>query len=107
VSIFVVETYVVKAEKREEFTPALNEFLKYKETHPKLFKGLKSWKLLQQEYGTPSDMYIEIWEFDNLAEMEKITVRIFSDRGMKKISNGFHQLVEPTTFSTSIWRPVA
>ena len=106
-SVFVVETYVVKAEKREEFTPALNEFIKYKETHPKLFKGLKSWKLFQQEYGAISDMYIEMWEFDNLAEMEKITATIFSDKGMKKINQGFHQLIEPATFSASIWRPVA
>lgn len=106
-SIFVVETYVVRSEKREQFTPALNEFLKYKQAHPKLFKGLKSWKLFQQEYGTPSDMYIEIWEFDNLVEMEKITARIFSDKGMKKISQGFHQLIEPAAFSSNIWRPVA
>ena len=97
---------MVKAEKREAFNPALDEFLKYKEAHPKLFKGLKSWKLLKQEYGYPSDMYVEMWEFASLGEMEKITARIFSDKGMKKISQGFHQLIEPATFSANIWYPV-
>lgn len=106
-SIFVVETYVVRAEKLGEFTPALNEFLKYKETHTELFKGLKSWKLFKQEYGGISGLYIEMWEYDSLADMERITARIFSDEGMKKISQGFHQLVEPATFSTSIWYPIA
>jgi hypothetical protein len=103
----MVETYVVKSEKREEFTPALNEFLRYKETHPDLFRGLRSWRLLRQEYGAVSGMYIEMWEFDSLAELEKNTDRIFADEGMKKISKGFHLLVDPATLSSNIWSPVA
>lgn len=59
-SIFVVETYVVRPEKREEFTPALNEFLKFKETHPELFVGLKSWKLYKQEFVGINGLYIEM-----------------------------------------------
>ena len=106
-SIFVVETYVVKEEKRDDFTPALNEFLEFKKTHKELFKGLKSWKLFKQEYGGISGMYIEMWEYENMLEMETISSRIFSDDGMKKISKGFHKLVEPTTFSASIWNSVA
>jgi hypothetical protein len=52
-------------------------------------------------------LYIEMWEFNSLADMEKITARIFSDEGMKKISQGFHQLIETSSFSSSIWRPIA
>jgi len=29
-SVFIVETYVVRPEKLDEFTPALNEFIKFK-----------------------------------------------------------------------------
>ena len=105
-SVFEVQTYVVKSEKREQFTPLLNEFLKFKETHKDLFKGLKSWKLYKQEYGAISGMYIEMWEYENMVEMETISSRIFSDDGMKKISKGFHKLVEPATFSVGIWNPV-
>ncbi len=105
--IFMVETYVVKSEKREEFIPALNEFLRYKETHPDLFRGLRSWRLLRQEYGAVSGMYIEMWEFDSLADLEAITARIFEDEGMKRISKGFHLLVDPATLSSNIWSPVA
>ena len=106
-TVFNVETYVVKSEKRDEFNPALHEFLKYKEEHPELFEGLLSWRLFQQDYGGISGSYIEMWEFEDLAAMKTITSRIFSDEGMKKISKGFHQLVEPATFSNSIWRPIA
>jgi hypothetical protein len=106
-TVFNVETYVVKSKKRDEFNPALHEFLKYKEEHPELFEGLISWRLFQQDIGGISGLYIEMWEFEDLEAMETITSRIFSDEGMKKISKGFHQLVEPATFSNSIWRPIA
>ena len=106
-SIILVETYVVRAEKRAEFTPLLNEFLKFKEAHPQLFAGLKSWKLHKQDYGQPSGMYIEMWEYENLAQFEEIDRRIFSDEGMERISTAFHQLVEPATFSANIWSTVA
>lgn len=105
-SIFEVQTYVVKSEKREQFTPLLNEFLKFKETHEELFKGLKSWKLYKQEYGAISGLYIEMWEFDSLADMEVNSEKIHNDEGMKKILKEFHQLIEPSTFSASIWNPV-
>jgi hypothetical protein len=41
-TVFNIETYEVKSEKRDEFNPALHEFLKYKEEHPELFEGLLS-----------------------------------------------------------------
>ena len=106
-SVFVVETYVVKSEKRDDFTPSLNEFLEFKKTHTELFMGLKSWKLYKQEYGGISGLYIEMWEYESMSDMETISSKIFSDDGMKKISQGFHLLVEPATFSANIWNPVA
>jgi hypothetical protein len=48
-----------------------------------------------------------MWEYENMPDMETISSRIFSDDGMKKISKGFHKLVEPVTFSASIWNSVA
>jgi hypothetical protein len=106
-SIFVVETYVVKAEKRAEFTPLLNKFLKFKKSHSKLFSGVKSWKLYKQDFGAVAGMYVEVWEYENMAEMEKINRRIFEDAGMKKIQSAFLQLIEPATFSINIWSQVA
>lgn len=106
-SILLVETYVVKAEKQAEYTPLLNEFLEFKKDHPQLFDGLKSWKLHKQDIGQPAGLYIELWEYESLANMEEIGGRIFADEGMKAISAAFHQLVEPATFSASIWSLVA
>jgi hypothetical protein len=98
---------VVRPEKLGEFTPALNEFLEFKKKHPKLFQGLKSWKLFKQEYGGTAHMCVEMWGYESLADMERISARIFTHEEMKKIAQGFHQLIESTSFSTSIWYPVA
>ena len=106
-SIVLTETYVVKSESTEKFTPLLNEFLAYKREHGDLFAGLKSWKLYKQEIGQPGGLYIEMWEFESLAAMEEINARVFGDAGMKAIQEAFHRLVEPATFSSAIWRPVA
>jgi len=106
-SIVLTETYVVKAERQAEFTPLLNKFLKFKEEHAQLFDGLKSWKLYNQEIGQPSGLYIEMLEFESMAEMEEFVRRIFSDERMRTLHAEFHEIFEPATFCTSIWRPIA
>jgi len=102
-----VETHFVKAEKAEEFDPVLEEFLRFKEANPELFAGVRSWALHRQEYGGVAGLYAETWGFDGLGAMEEATARIFAHAQMKAISRGFHQLVDPATFSSSIWRPIA
>ena len=106
-SIIVAETYVARREKAMEFTALLDEFLKFKKAHRQLFKGVKSWKLYKQNYGQPAGMYVEMWEYENLAQLEAADKRIFSDEGMKKINAAFHKLVVPATFSAAIWSEVA
>jgi hypothetical protein len=101
-SIISVETYVVRTDKLVDFTALMDEFLKFKKTHPQLFKGVKSWKIYKQDYGRPAGMYVEMWEYGNLAQMEETNRRIFSDERMKKLNAVFHKLVEPATFSTAI-----
>jgi hypothetical protein len=46
-------------------------------------------------------MYIEMWKYENLTEMERVSGQICADDGMKRIGKGFHQLVEPTSFSAA------
>jgi hypothetical protein len=106
-SVLQVETYVVRVEEADGFEPALGEFLQFRDTHPDLFSGVRSWALYRQEYGGVAGLYMEVWEFDDLAGMEEANARVFADETMKGIQRGFHQLVEPATFSASIWRPVA
>jgi len=106
-NIFLVETYLAKHEKQAEFQKLLREFLRFKHENPKLFEGLKSWKLLQQEFGGMGNLYIEMWEFKSLPEMEKFNAKIFGNKEMKRIQAEFHTLIDHTTFARFIWNTVA
>ena len=106
-SIFLVETYLAKHEKQAELQKLLKEFLRFKKENPEVFEGLKSWKLLQQEYGGIANLYIEMWEFESSQEMEKCNARIFENKEMKRIQVEFHTLIEHATFARFIWNSVA
>ena len=106
-SIFLVETFLTKHEKKAEFDALLKEFLRFKKENSKVFEGLKSWKLLQQEFGGVGNLYIEMWEFENLQEMEKCNARIFENKEMKRINTEFHTLIDHATFARFIWNSVA
>jgi hypothetical protein len=105
-TVFIVQTYVARPDKGEELSVALDEIRNYKEARPKLFSGVKSWKLFKQEFGGISGMYMEMWEFSSLADMENNTERLHADEGIKKMIQEFHHLIESTSFSTSIWHQI-
>jgi hypothetical protein len=106
-TVFLVETYLAKQEKQVEFQKLLGEFLRFKKENSKVFEGLRSWKLLQQEYGGVASLYIEMWEFESLPEMEKCNARIFKNKEMKRIQAEFQTLIEHSTFNRFIWNTIA
>jgi hypothetical protein len=112
-NVVVVYTYVVKYEKQKEFQaslkPALKQFLKYKKANPKIFEGLKSFRLFQQEYGGITGTYVEMWEFKSIEDMEKFNARTMKDKEMKKIyaPEEFNKIIDHTTLTSSIWNTVA
>lgn len=103
----MVETYIAKHERRREFQKLLKEFLKFKKENPKVFEGLKSWKLLQQQYGGVANLYIELWEFENLQGMEKTQARIHANKEMKRIMMEFNNIIDQATSANLIWNSVA
>jgi len=105
-SIFVVETCMVKPEKREQFKHLMQRVLKYKEENPKLFKEVKSWKLFKQMFGGIAGQYVSMWEFDNLADLEKCWANEENDEGFMKMHQELLQLIEPATFSMEMWTSV-
>jgi hypothetical protein len=106
-SMILVETYMVRHEKQAEFQSSLKEFIKYKERHPKLFEGVKSWRLLKQFSGGLANAYVELWEFDSLLDMERCSARIFKTKEGKKIQKDFYDEIDNATFTRSIWNSVA
>ena len=106
-NIVLVLTYVVQYEKRTEFQALINRFLKLKKANPKIFDGLKSWRLFKREYGGVAGSYVEMWEFKSMEEMDKVTATMMKNKEMKDIDTEFHKIIEYTTFTQSIWNSVA
>ena len=102
-----VLTYVVKHEKRTEFQALVKRFLKVKKENPKIFDGLKSWRLFSREYGGVAGSYVEMWEFKSMGEMDKVTATMMENKEMKDIDTEFHKIIDHTTFAQSIWNTVA
>lgn len=106
-TIILVETYLVKPGRQAEFDALLGKFLRFKEGNPTLFRGVKSWRLMRQVFGGVGDLYIEMKEFKSLKSMEEARERVYATREMKRIKAEFQALIEPATYSRSVWSAVA
>jgi hypothetical protein len=106
--VFIVETYVVKPERQAEFTAYKRKWKKFftLKEKPQLFKKVKSQKMFAQVFGGNSNGYVEIWEFDNLADLEKFFNRLMKSDYATKLAPEFASLIVPATRSMSIWNSV-
>ena len=105
--VFMVETYVVKPEKQAEFMAFVKKYLKWKDKHARLFKEVKSFKIFAQVLGGNFGGYVEMWEFENMAECEKCMNRVMQDKGfVTTIYAEFNSHVVPATHSINIWQSV-
>ena len=105
-SVFVIETYVVKLGKQEELVSLLHRIRKYKEENPERFKEMKSKRIFSQMFGGISGGYIEMNEFDNMADAEKYMTRVSKDKGFMKLYQDAKLLLVPATYSLNVWKSV-
>jgi len=106
-TIFLVETYVIKPERQADFTAYKKKESQWMKKHPEMFKEVKSYKMFTQLFGGNWGGYVEMWEFENLADFEKCNNRqMQSDYIMTKLYPELASLVVPATYSLSVWNPV-
>lgn len=105
-STFMVDNYVIRSGKRGEFMAWWQTFLKYKEDHPEVFKGLKSLKLFHREFGGISGSYVDMLEFDSMADLDRVMTRMQQDEQFSKIGHAFELLYDPAAYSCEIWSSV-
>jgi len=105
-AVFVVETYVVKPGKQGELMSLLRKMREYKGKNPERFKEMKSKRVFSQMFGGVSGGYIELDEFDSLADAEKYIARMNKDEGFMKLYKKAVQLVVPATYSLNVWKAV-
>jgi len=105
--VFVVVTYVVKPEKQAEFMPCMQRIYRYVKENPEKFKEWKSFKLLSHHMSFDIiGQYMELWEFENVADLEKCMTRLSKDKGWMKCMHEIASLIDPVTFSMNLWNAV-
>jgi len=108
-TIFLVETYVVKPERQADFTAyrkKLSQWMKKKQGR-EVFKEVKSYKAFTQRFGGNYGGYVEMWEFENLADFEKCNNKqLQSEYLTKQVAPELAAFVVPATYSVSVWNPV-
>ena len=105
-AVFMVDTYIAIPEKLGEFTLALKKYEKWIKEHPELFKEMKSRKVFSHMLGGNWGGYVEMWEFENLADFEKCFNKIVESDYMTTIYPELNALIIPGTDSLSIWNSV-
>ncbi len=106
-TIFSVDKYVIRPEKDKEYQAIRKKWAAYMKRHKEKCKELKSWRLFFQMIGdNVSGGYIEMWEFDSLADYEKLNNRLMQDKEIQAMSLAFFECLVPATYSSSIWNPV-
>jgi len=108
-TVFGVEIYVIKPEKQAEFKAykkKWEKFFEYKEGHIQRFEGVKSYKLFAQMLGGNVGGYVEMWEFENLAALEKFFNKVMQSDYATKLSPEFMNLIVPATYSMNVWNSV-
>jgi len=84
--------------------PLIQRYLKYKEEKPDKFKEMKSFKIFTQMFGPAT--YVLMWEYENLADFEKVSKRLSKDEEWMKIWQGVMLLIDPAIFSHNFWKAV-
>ena len=105
-TVVIMQTYMVKPEKQEEYLSLMKRYREYMETHLASVKELKSWRVFRQVFGGAWGAYVEMLEFDNMAELERYMTRTFQDGARKEIYKDFMQIVDPATVTMSVYSPM-
>lgn len=105
-TVFKVETYTIKPEKREEYMALVGKWTAYIKNKEKC-KELKSWKLFSQDIKGTKGAYVEMGEFEDLTSFEKFMGRIEQDKEfVTTIMSPLASCIVPGTHSMKIWAPI-
>lgn len=107
-AVFKVEAYAIKPEKHVEYMAVMKKWAEYIKKNKQKCKELKSWRLFSQMFGGAAGGYVEIAEFESLADLEKFMHNVFhgQEKLIAEIVSGFTSSVVPSTYSVNVWSSV-
>ena len=105
-SVFRISSYVVKPDRQEEYKEVWRRWLKFKKENPEEVSEIRSSGLFTQTFGDTYGKYVEMHEFDSMADYERYMEKAFNNRQHMEIFEDQMSLFVPGTVSMSIWNPV-
>ena len=105
-TVFFVETWIVKPDKLGEFPAHAKKWETWMKKHPEVCKEIKSNKIFSQLLGGNFGGYVEMTEFENLAENEKWLNKFMKSDYMTTIYPEFASLIVAGSHSIDIWNSV-
>jgi hypothetical protein len=106
-TVFMVETLVVKPDKLGEAAAFDEKFEALMKKRPDLFKEIKSVKHFSHFLGGNSGGRVMMWEFESLADVDKFLNRCMGDKEwMTKFYPELAALMVPGTHSLNVWTPI-
>ncbi len=106
--LFMIEKYVIKSDKLQEFIGYVKKYAEWLETRrPTLYKEVKSHRMLSQMFGDHYCQQMEIWEYEDLADLEKTWRRLMEDRELNtEVFPVFATYMVPGSHKIEIWNQV-
>jgi len=106
-TVFTMETYVVKPEKLGEFTTFIKNYEAWMKKRPELFKEVKSHKVFSDLLGGHWGGGAWLGEYESLADLEKNLNKLMGDKEfMTKMMAEWNALLLPGTYSINVWTSV-
>jgi hypothetical protein len=94
--------YVVDFDKHEEFT----ELLKKRNEVMKGIKAVKSVNIYKQTYGGMGNAFIELWEFESMADVDVFMKEAYAIPEYKDTVAKLMGYYDPTGFTRKVWTQI-
>lgn len=104
-TVLLVERWIVRPECQAEHAELWRSFREHIRRNPDLFKEIRSMRFYDQTFGTPSGAFVQVVEFDSLADKENLDKRLANDEESSRFHKELMKLKDPATVSACLWEP--
>jgi len=101
-TVIIQMEYAIALDKHDEFT----ELLKKRNEAMKGIETLKSIKTFKQTYGGIGNAFIELWEFDSLADVDVFMKEAYAIPEYKDTVAKLMSYYNPTGFTRKVWTQI-
>jgi hypothetical protein len=105
-TVFSVETWIVKPDKLGEYMAWHKKFETWFKKHLPEYKEVKSYKVFGHMLGGKWGGYVFMTEFENLADAEKVFNRMMKSDFMTTLYPEFASLIVAGSYSIDVWNSV-